>query len=135
LLLAEYCGAQIAILRPAANQQETTAWGISDFDKPPSAVARNWLDAGSRSPFQIVLLRINIYFMAMGTSRSRRKLSNVVARTAITSYFTEQEKQEIVFAAENEGISMSAFVAAAALKGARRLNASHSPSSSHSPKK
>ena len=52
-------------------------------------------------------------------SRSRRKLSNAIVRTAITAYFTDNEKQEIASAAERQGTSMSAFVAAAALKQAR----------------
>jgi uncharacterized protein (DUF1778 family) len=52
----------------------------------------------------------------------RRKLGDVIVRTAITSYFTEQEKKEIATAAARQGISMSAFVAAAALKDARRVN-------------
>ncbi len=52
-------------------------------------------------------------------------MTNIVQRAAITSYFTEQEKREIMIASGKQGISMSAFVAAAALKDARRLNASH----------
>ena len=67
------------------------------------------------------------------SARSRRKLGNVVERTAITSYFTEQEKQDIASAAESQGISMSAFVAAAALKDARLLKVAHRRSSA-SPK-
>ncbi len=56
---------------------------------------------------------------------ARRKLSQAVVRTVISAYFSEQEKQEIAAAAENQGISMSSFVAAAALKDARRVNAAH----------
>jgi len=50
---------------------------------------------------------------------TRRKLVSVVRR-AITSYYTEQEQQEIAQAAQRQGISMSSFVASAALKEARR---------------
>jgi uncharacterized protein (DUF1778 family) len=50
----------------------------------------------------------------------RRKLSAVV-RKAITSYYTDQEQMEITKAAKRQNISMSSFVASAALKEARRL--------------
>ena len=50
----------------------------------------------------------------------RRKLSTVV-RKAITSYYTDQEQIEIERAAKQQKISMSSFVASAALKEARRL--------------
>jgi hypothetical protein len=50
----------------------------------------------------------------------RRKLSAVV-RKAITSYYTDQEQMEIEKAAKQQKISMSSFVASAALKKARRL--------------
>jgi uncharacterized protein (DUF1778 family) len=50
----------------------------------------------------------------------RRKLSAVV-RKAITSYYTDQEQMEIAKAAKQQNISMSSFVASAALKEARRL--------------
>jgi uncharacterized protein (DUF1778 family) len=49
----------------------------------------------------------------------RRKLAAIV-RKAITSYYTEQEQHEIAQAAKRQGISMSSFVASAALKEARR---------------
>jgi uncharacterized protein (DUF1778 family) len=49
---------------------------------------------------------------------TRRKLAAVV-RKAITSYYTEPEQQEIAHAAKRQGISMSSFVASAALKEAR----------------
>jgi len=52
---------------------------------------------------------------------SRRKLVSVV-RKAITSYYTEQEQQEIAQSARRQGISMSSFVASAALKEARRTS-------------
>jgi hypothetical protein len=55
-------------------------------------------------------------------SFTRRKLSAVV-RKAITSYYTEHEQKAISEAAKRDGISMSSFVAAAALARARRLNA------------
>jgi uncharacterized protein (DUF1778 family) len=43
-------------------------------------------------------------------------------RKAITSYYTEQEQLEVERAAQSQGISMSNFVASAALKEARRVN-------------
>jgi len=52
---------------------------------------------------------------------TRRKLANVT-RKAITSYYTEQEQQEIAEAAKQQRISMSSFVPSAALKEARRSN-------------
>jgi uncharacterized protein (DUF1778 family) len=54
------------------------------------------------------------------TSLRRRKLSAVV-RKAITSYYTDQEQMEIEKAAKQEKISLSSFVASAALKEARRV--------------
>ena len=54
-------------------------------------------------------------------SFARRKLSAVV-RKAITSYYTEEEQQEVAQAAKRQRISMSSFVASAALKEARRAN-------------
>jgi len=50
----------------------------------------------------------------------RRKLSAVV-RKAITSYYTHHEQMEIEKAAKQQRISMSSFVASAALKEARRV--------------
>jgi hypothetical protein len=52
---------------------------------------------------------------------TRRKLAKVV-RKAISSYYTEQEQQEIAQAAQRQRVSMSSFVASAVLKEARRLN-------------
>ena len=49
---------------------------------------------------------------------TRRKFSAVV-RKGIISYYTEPEKQEVAQAAKREGVSMSSFVASAALKEAR----------------
>jgi len=43
-------------------------------------------------------------------------------RKAITSYYAEQEQAEIARAAKQQSVSMSSFVATAALKEARRLN-------------
>ena len=51
----------------------------------------------------------------------RRKLSSVVVRKAITSYYSEQEQREIEKAAAEQNVSKSSFVASAALKEARRL--------------
>ncbi len=50
----------------------------------------------------------------------RRKLSAVV-RKAITSYYTDKEQTEIAKAAKLQKISLSSFVASAALKEARRV--------------
>jgi uncharacterized protein (DUF1778 family) len=52
---------------------------------------------------------------------TRRKLSTVV-RKAITSYYAEPEQVEITRAAKQQNVSLSSFVASAALKEARRLN-------------
>ncbi len=52
---------------------------------------------------------------------TRRKLAAVI-RKAITSYYTEPEQREIERAAKLQGISMSSFVASAALKEARRTS-------------
>jgi uncharacterized protein (DUF1778 family) len=57
--------------------------------------------------------------MKRTTGFTRRRLSTVV-RKAIISYYTEQEKQEIAQAAKKQGISVSSFVASAALEQARR---------------
>ena len=54
-------------------------------------------------------------------SFTRRKLSTVV-RKAITSYYNEQEQAEVAQAAERQNVSMSSFVASAAIKEARRVN-------------
>lgn len=52
---------------------------------------------------------------------TRRKLAPVV-RKAIISYYTKEEKEEVTDAAKRQRISLSSFVASAALKEARRLN-------------
>ena len=51
----------------------------------------------------------------------RRRLATFI-RKRITSYYTEQEQQEIASAAVAEGISLSSFIASAALKEARKIN-------------
>jgi hypothetical protein len=57
-------------------------------------------------------------------SFNRRKLSTVV-RKAITSYYAEEEQRLIAKAAKQAGISMSSFVATAALAEARRRTRTH----------
>jgi hypothetical protein len=52
---------------------------------------------------------------------TRRKLAAVV-RKAIISYYTEQEREEVRQAAKQQRISLSSFVASAALREARRVN-------------
>jgi uncharacterized protein (DUF1778 family) len=52
---------------------------------------------------------------------TRRKLAKVV-RKAISSYYTEQEHQEIARAAQSQRVSLSSFVASAALDEALRVN-------------
>jgi uncharacterized protein (DUF1778 family) len=54
-------------------------------------------------------------------SFTRRKLATVT-RKAISSYYTHDEQEEIVRAAKRQRISISSFVAAAAVKEARRHN-------------
>ncbi len=61
-------------------------------------------------------------------SRIRRRLAEVT-RTTITSYFTEEEKREISAAAAMEGVTMSSFMAAAALEKARTINTPRKPPS------
>jgi uncharacterized protein (DUF1778 family) len=57
---------------------------------------------------------------------TRRKFSAVV-RKGIISYYTEQEKQEITQAAKQAGVSMSSFIASAALKEARHASSKRPP--------
>jgi len=52
----------------------------------------------------------------------RRRLATFI-RKRITSYYTEEEQHEIASAAVAQGISLSSFIASAALKEARKLNA------------
>jgi uncharacterized protein (DUF1778 family) len=51
----------------------------------------------------------------------RRRLTTSV-RKRITSYYTENERDEIATAASSQGLSLSSFIAAAALKEARMVN-------------
>jgi len=51
----------------------------------------------------------------------RRRLTSSV-RKRITSYYTETEQDEIGTAAASQGVSLSSFIATAALKEARRIN-------------
>jgi uncharacterized protein (DUF1778 family) len=53
-------------------------------------------------------------------SRRRRLTSSV--RKRITSYYIESEQQEIAAAAASQGVSLSSFVATAALNEARKIN-------------
>jgi uncharacterized protein (DUF1778 family) len=52
-----------------------------------------------------------------------------VNRKRITSYYTPEEQNEITSAAEKLQISISSFVASAALAQARRINSSQSSDS------
>jgi uncharacterized protein (DUF1778 family) len=51
----------------------------------------------------------------------RRRLTSSV-RKRITSYYTQNEQEEIATAAALQGVSLSSFVASAALKEARKTN-------------
>jgi uncharacterized protein (DUF1778 family) len=51
----------------------------------------------------------------------RRKLTHSV-RKRITSYYTESEQEELINAAATQGVSLSSFIASAALNEARRIN-------------
>jgi len=51
----------------------------------------------------------------------RRRLATSV-RKRITSYYTETEQQEIATAASAQGVSLSSFIASAALKEARSMH-------------
>jgi hypothetical protein len=76
------------------------------------------------SPFlrcTITAMKKGVAPKSQSVSFTRRKLSTVV-RKAITSYYAEQEQAEIARAAKQQNVSMSNFVATAALKEARRLN-------------
>jgi len=56
----------------------------------------------------------------------RRRLATFI-RKRITSYYTEKEQREIATAAVAQGISLSAFIASASLKEARKLNSRPKP--------
>jgi uncharacterized protein (DUF1778 family) len=58
-------------------------------------------------------------------SRRRRLTSSV--RKRITSYYIESEQEEIATAASLQGVSLSSFVASAALKEARKINPQKRP--------
>jgi uncharacterized protein (DUF1778 family) len=52
----------------------------------------------------------------------RRRRLTASIRKRITSYYTENEQEEIATAASSQGLSLSSFVASAALKEARKIN-------------
>jgi uncharacterized protein (DUF1778 family) len=54
----------------------------------------------------------------------RRRLTSSV-RKRITSYHIESEQEEIATAAASQGVSLSSFIAFAALKEARKFNPSN----------
>jgi uncharacterized protein (DUF1778 family) len=56
----------------------------------------------------------------------RRRLTSSV-RKRITSYYIENEQEEIATAAALQGVSLSSFVASAALKEARKVNPQKQP--------
>ena len=58
---------------------------------------------------------------------SRRRRLNSSVRKRITSYYIESEQEEIVAAAASQGISLSSFIASAALKEARKINPHKKP--------
>ena len=64
--------------------------------------------------------------MRKKTISRRRRLSNSV-RKRITSYYVESEQEEIATAAASQGISLSSFIASAALKEARKINPEKQP--------
>jgi len=68
--------------------------------------------------------RCSITLVKKSPGFTRRKFSTA-ARKAIISYYTEQEKLEILKAANKQGISVSSFVASAVLEQARRTNRKH----------
>jgi uncharacterized protein (DUF1778 family) len=51
----------------------------------------------------------------------RRRLTTSVRKRA-TSYYTEAELRDIAAAAAAEGVSLSSFIASAALKQARKIS-------------
>jgi uncharacterized protein (DUF1778 family) len=58
---------------------------------------------------------------------SRRRRLNSSVRKRITSYYVESEQAEIAAAAASQGISLSSFIASAALKEARKINPQKKP--------
>ena len=63
---------------------------------------------------------VNIRFMPPLPTK-RRRLHNTVRRT-ILSYYTEEEAARVKAAAKKEGMSISNFVASAALKEADKVS-------------
>jgi len=59
--------------------------------------------------------------MAQRQVLKRRKLARAV-RKRVTSYYNENEKNEIAAAAAKEGVSLSSFIASVAIKEARKVN-------------
>jgi uncharacterized protein (DUF1778 family) len=53
---------------------------------------------------------------------SRRRRLAISVRKRVTSYYTEAEQREIAAAANIQGVSLSSFVASAALKEARKIH-------------
>jgi uncharacterized protein (DUF1778 family) len=51
----------------------------------------------------------------------RRRLASSI-RKRVTSYYTKGEQEELTSAAAIQGVSLSSFVASAALKEARKIN-------------
>jgi uncharacterized protein (DUF1778 family) len=51
----------------------------------------------------------------------RRKLTSSI-RKRITSYYIASEQEEIATAAASQGVSLSSFIASAALREARKIN-------------
>jgi len=79
----------------------------------------NWVrTAFSRGPFA------NIQCVSKGSPITRRRLHTSVRKTLL-SYYTEQEAAEIVKAAKKLGMTISNFVATAALKDAAAVNSKH----------
>ncbi len=52
----------------------------------------------------------------------RRRRLATSERKRITSYYTEAEQREIAAAASAQGVSLSSFIASAALKEARSIH-------------
>jgi uncharacterized protein (DUF1778 family) len=53
---------------------------------------------------------------------ARRRRLSISFRKRATSYYTEAEQREIAVAAASQGVSLSSFIASAALKEARKIN-------------
>jgi uncharacterized protein (DUF1778 family) len=60
-------------------------------------------------------------YMSKKNVLRRRRLTSS-GRKRITSYYTESEQEELTRAAATQGVSLSSFVASAALKEARKIN-------------